>query len=143
MEDPIVEIPRMVHTRHHRLSGDEGISDQLAKTITEEWQECVSEIDPTRFQLEVQISNELDEKVDILDVPLGVVYELQACPNDSHHEFFRDIFKVIVLKRSDQNISKFVSLAPQTAIDTLNSSLAGQILNETEMFGFKMELVGL
>ena len=143
MEYPIVEIAIMVHSRHWRLSGDEGIGDQLAKTITEEWQKCVREIDPTRFQLEVQISNELIERVDLIDVFLGVVYELKASPNNPHHEFFRGIFKVVVLKRSDQNISKFVFLAPQTAIDNLNNSLAGQILNDTDRFGFKTELVGL
>jgi hypothetical protein len=143
MEDQIVATARKVHSRHWHMSGDEGTGDRLAKTITDEWQKCVLEIDSARFQREVQISSDLNERVDLLDAQTGVVYELKVSPNNPHLEFFRDIFKVVVLKRSNHKISKFVFLVPKIAADKLNKSLAGQILNDTDRFGFETAIVGL
>src|SRR5580658_10549170 len=94
--DQVVQMAWAVHQAHWRMSGKESTGDQLAALITRIWQERVCEADPKRFQSEYQITNDLRERIDIVNVVDGIAYELKVSPNNVHMEFYRDIFKVLL-----------------------------------------------
>ncbi len=138
----IIELVKKVHSQHWQLSGDEGTGDKLAKRITDEWQLIVSKSYPD-FKAEVHISDDLRERVDLVDMKNGIAYELKVSPNNSHFEFYRDIFKIVMLKKKYPFIKQFVFLVPQSAANKLLKGMGGKILSDTKILGFETVIIGL
>lgn len=144
MHDRIVELARQAHKKHWQMSGDEGTGDRLAKTITDEWQEYVRRGEPDRFEVEVPISENLRERIDLVDMKSGVAYELKVSPNNAHFEFYRDIFKVMIARdlRLPQ-LNRFVFLVPAASAKKLLASMGGVVVQVAPKLGIVIEVVGI
>lgn len=93
-----------------RNSGDEGTGDKLAKDVTNIWQASLKSHDASRFSVEHQIAQNLDERIDVVDLASGIAYEMKVSPNNPHHEFYKDIFKVVLAR--DNGLPQIVMVLP-------------------------------
>jgi len=144
MRDRVIEIAEQAHALHWRMSGDEGTGDRLAKMVTDVWQAGVVAAQPGRFAVEYLVSPRLRERIDVVDLEDGVVYELKVSPNNAHFEFYKDIFKTIVARDTRlPSLRKFVFLVPESAACVLMRNLAGAVVADAHKLGIEIEIVGL
>lgn len=80
------------------MTGVEGQGDRLARRVTLTWQESVRTELGADIETEYFIGQGFRECIDLVDTRDGVAYELKVSPNNTHFEFYRDIFKVAVAR---------------------------------------------
>ena len=140
----VVELARKAHQAHWRMSGHEGTGDRLAKRVTDQWQASLQAESSSRYAVEVSIAPNLRERIDVVDLTDGIAYELKVSPNNTHFEFYRDIFKVIIARDSGlKQIRRFIFLTPRNAANKLLASMGGAVVKDSAKFGLIIEVVGL
>ena len=84
-----------------------------AQKVTKLWQESVCN---DLIKSEVQVSNNSNEKIDVVDTQGKAAYELKVSGKNSHHEFFKDLFKIITFNlHNNQNpIEKFYFITEES-----------------------------
>ncbi len=96
--DKIVERAREAHRLHWAMTGIEGEGDRRAALVTSTWQRDVTRNLGPGLMPEFRIGEGLGERIDLVDTHELVAYELKVSPNNTHFEFYRDIFKVIIAR---------------------------------------------
>ena len=122
MLDKILKpLPRL-YKQYRKKSSNESEQTLSAQALTKSWQEQVVIVD--HIEAEVEIKNGASEKIDIIDFDNQTAYELKVSGNNPHHEFYKDIFKVLAFKKNypEKNIKRFVFVSEKSGIDTLESS---------------------
>jgi len=89
----IIESARLAYKQHWRSTSDEGTGDRQASKVTKAWQQDVASGD---IQREVSVGEGLNEKIDLIDHSIGVAYEMKVSGKNADHEFYRDVFKVLI-----------------------------------------------
>ena len=139
----MVQLAREAHQAHWRMSGHEGTGDRLAKRVTDQWQAAVRAMNSSRYDVEVRVTPNLRERIDVVDRTAEVAYELKVSPNNAHFEFYRDIFKVIIARDSGLQVQRFVFLTPSAAANKLLANMGGAVVRDAKRFGLIIEVVGL
>lgn len=135
IDDPvhrdIIRLAQNAHQRHWRMDGDVGLGDQLAATVTSEWQsEVATKYGNERFICECPVGD-LRERIDLVDTFNGVAYELKVSPNNDHFEFYRDIFKVLIARDSGRPaLRSFCFFCPEVAARRYDVGLRLAVINE-------------
>ena len=77
------------------------------------------------IEAKVEIKNGSSEKIDIIDFDNQTTYELKVSGNNVHHEFYKDIFKVLAYKNNYpvRKIKQPVFVLEKYGIDTLENSI--------------------
>ena len=110
----IIDSIREIHPRHRLGSSDVSGHTKSAQTITKEWQKAVQN---ESVLAEVPVSPKNNEKIDIVDFASGTAYELKVSGKNVHHEFFKDVFKVLTFNEyQDVNgrLGKLVFISEQS-----------------------------
>lgn len=96
MEDVVVAAAQDAFRK--RLRGSDNVSDNTrnAQQIAKNWRAKVSSIDPDRFQIEVIVAPDLDQKIDIVDVSTATAFEFKVSGKNATSEFYKDVVKVIL-----------------------------------------------
>lgn len=117
----IIESARLAYKRYWRITSDESIGDKQATRVTKSWQQDVVSND---IQCEVPIKEGLNEKIDIIDYTINMAYEMKVSGKNPHHEFYRDIFKVIIYNQHHaKKVKGLVFITEQDGADKLNKGL--------------------
>ena len=53
-------------------------------------------MDQDRFQIEVLVAPDLDQRIDVLDAGTGTAYEFKVSGKNATSEFYKDVVKVIL-----------------------------------------------
>ena len=88
----IIQKLREIHKTHRLADGDVSAHTKSAQTITKKWQKVVAS---DSIKVEVKVLPQNDEKIDIIDISYGIAYELKVSGKNTHHEFYKDIAKVL------------------------------------------------
>ena len=124
IQNNVVELARMKH-RQSWLKGS-NVSEQTkaAQSVCRLWQQAVKDNFKERFSSEHPVGDGFKEKIDLVDLKDAVAYELKVSKNNTHFEFYRDIFKVAVHNAHNPrwNIKKLIFIAPTEGADKLRTA---------------------
>lgn len=140
----IIEALLEIHKQHRLLEGNVSEHTKSAQLITREWQGevCVGEIEK-----EVRVSPDNNERIDIVDKRAKTAYELKVSGKNTHHEFYKNLVKVLTYneyQEKGEKLSKLVFISEKTGIALLQSRLDARFCKMlTEMHGLSIELVGI
>jgi hypothetical protein len=86
--------------------------------------------------------------IDVFDQKSRVAFELKVSANNPHHEFYKDIFKVLVfndvLQRMNvKPIRKLVFLAPTEGARKLDNEFANNAIALAKGSGLKVKVVAI
>ena len=123
---------------------DESGATKEAVNITKLWQEKLIGMDSDRFKKEVAIGKDLKEKIDLVDFQEKTAYELKVSGKNSGHEFYKDLFKVLVYNQNRTiKLEKLVFITESSGITELENGLgkvAAELLKKSKV---EVELVRL
>jgi|ThiBio_1000_plan_1041568.scaffolds.fasta_scaffold08476_2 ketosteroid isomerase-like protein len=118
-----------------------GVSEQTraAQAVTRSWQDSVR---APGVETEARVSADSNEAIDVLELP--VAFEMKVSANNPHHEFFKDVFKIIAYNRNHASrIEELVFLTDPGAAVRLQRGL-GRVAAETaRTLGFEVTVVAL
>lgn len=124
----IIESLRTIHKKHRLSEGDVSLHTKSAQHITREWQKAVCKGD---VKAEVEVSPENNERIDIVDHSGNVAYELKVSGKNTHHEFYKDLIKVLTYNEyqpNDKRISKLVFISESSGIKSLSRRLDSKFI---------------
>jgi len=122
----IVESARVSYGQHWRTTSDESTGDKQAANVTKAWQQDVVSND---IRCEVRVGKGLKEKIDIIDDSANMAYEMKVSGKNPHHEFYRDIFKVIIYNQHHaKKLKGLVFITEQDGADKLNKGLGKAVM---------------
>lgn len=119
----IIKKLRHIHNQHRLNTGDVSAHTKSAQKITKEWQMAICS---ENILSEVRVSPENHEKIDIIDTVKCIAYELKVSGKNPHHEFYKDLVKVLTYNEyhSHKNkIKKLVFITESTGIASLNGRI--------------------
>lgn len=124
----IIESVRNIHKIYRLEKGDVSAHTKSAQKITREWQKavCIGNIES-----EVRVSPENKEKIDIVDHNSNTAYELKVSGNNTHHEFYKDLIKVLTYnehKPAGKKISTLVFISESSGIRSLERRLDSKFI---------------
>lgn len=103
---------------------DEGSATQNSTNVHDAWQEKCSYLF-CECEKGVEKSS---QKFDVFDPLKSTVYEMKTSGNNPGHEFYKDIFKVLVHnKNSEHKVKKFFFLTEQKGIKVLENAMLSEI----------------
>jgi len=106
IQDEVVAIAKEIHGRLWTQGSNVSQQTKSAQAVCKAWQAEVKEIFPDRFSAEQRVKEQSAEKIDLVDLQEAVAYELKASENNTHFEFYRDIFKVLVYNESNPSLTR-------------------------------------
>jgi hypothetical protein len=121
------------------------IADNCADTLCKRWQELVLRIPHQNHLPEATVAG--NSPIDILDTVNGIAYELKYSHKNVKHEFYKDLFKVLIFNQELENkikITRFVFLCHYKGISSLlRSSLCMATIKFMNNQGITVDLVEL
>ena len=106
------------HNEFWENGKDVGLQTKSSSRITKVWQERLSLIDAKRFIPEYKVGG---YKIDLVDMQEGVAYELKVSPKNPHHEFSRDVFKIVYANSLDRKFDRVVFCCPAVSVVKLGA----------------------
>jgi len=97
---------------------DVGLQTKSSSKITKVWQEKLLLIDAIRFIPEYKVGG---YKIDLVDTEERIAYELKVSPKNPHHEFYRDVFKILYANSLDRKFDRFVFWCPAVSVVKLGA----------------------
>lgn len=127
------------------MTGIEGEGDRRAARVTKTWQHDVVARFGDSFVSEFSIGEGLGERIDLVDMQDLVAYELKVSPNNTHFEFYRDIFKVIVARDNVlHGLTRFVFITPESGALRLHRGFARAVIKHAaESLKLNVEVRGI
>lgn len=142
--DEIVESAREAHKLHWVMTGIVSEGDRLAALVTETWQRDVVSRFGARLVPEFSIGDGLRQRIDLVDTEEHIAYELKVSPNNTHFEFYRDIFKVIIARDNAlPELDHFVFITPESAAQKLERGFAQAVIVHAASLKFRVEVRGI
>lgn len=118
MKSAIIDKVVSIHKKYRLDKADVSAHTKSAISITKEWQKECEKINFVKSEVEVIKKG---EKFDIVDFQDQTAYELKVSGKNSHHEFYKDLIKVLKYNcQSDKEpIKNFVFLTEKKGIDII------------------------
>src|SRR5260370_3813226 len=117
--------------KHQQLRTDTSDVSTQNKSSSRFWQalqQAFHDNFPSRFKVECVIGSNCNEKLDLVDTEELVAYELKASPNNTHFEFYRDIFKVWVQRElAGEELEKLGLHTPEAGAKHLTKSFPKEV----------------
>ncbi len=121
------------------------IGDSCADRMCKEWQNLAKQIPDLEHIAEANVAG--NSPIDLLDLSQGIAYELKYSHKNVKHEFYKDLFKVLIYNQDETNeikIKQFVFLCHHQGIGSLmRSSLCVATIQFMQKNGIEVELVEL
>jgi len=100
-----------------------------SQTITKVWQDEVKKI---LGLVEKEVISGKNEKIDLVDLEEKTAYELKVSGKNCHHEFYKDLIKVITynLYHSGNKLEKLIFISEEFGIEKLDGRLDNKLKQE-------------
>lgn len=139
--DEIVELAREAHQLHWAMTGIESEGDRRATRVTTTWQRNVVKLFGPTLVPEFPIGDGFGERIDLVDKQDLVAYELKVSPNNTHFEFYRYIFKVIIARDNAlAGLNHFVFITPEIGARKLERGLARAVIEHAASMRLRVEV---
>jgi hypothetical protein len=146
IQDQIIELAVQKHRRHWKIGSDVSAQTKSAQFICREWQVAVKDNFKARFSTEYPVGDGFKEKIDLVDMQDAVAYELKVSKNNTHFEFYRDIFKIAVHNAHNPRwkIKRLVFITPKAGADKLRSGYGDAVRAIAEKHhSIEVEITGI
>lgn len=122
------------------------IGDCCSNIMCKQWQEKCQLLPGMELIAEAEVDG--NGPIDLLDIKNGIAYELKYSHKNVKHEFYKDMFKVIVYNELQDNTQKkintFIFLCHMKGISSLEaSSLCQHAMNFMKKHGIEVHLIEL
>jgi hypothetical protein len=135
-----IDTVKRIHSAVWKPKQSVSLATITAGEITRQWQAAVTK-SHKGFRAEYPVEG-LREKIDLVDITRMIAYELKVSPNNTHMEFYRDLFKVMAHNElAAKPISKLVFIAPGAGARRLQRGLGEVACRLSKKFGFSVEVV--
>lgn len=85
-----------------------------AQSICKAWRAAVFDLDPSRYQCEVSVAPELEQRIDIFDRRSSVAFEFKVSGKNATAEFYRNVVKALLWnERRVDKLSKLVFITEE------------------------------
>jgi hypothetical protein len=137
----ILKAAREAYRKHWLPPYDESAGDRQASKVTKYWQDIVARYRDVK--IEEPVAHELREKIDVVDFSTATAYEMKVSDNNPHHEFYKDIFKVIVYNRNhtENKIRHLVFLTGEYGVVKLRKGLGEAVKKYFEEDSIAIDVV--
>ena len=118
MNNVVLQCLTETHNELWENGKDVGLQTKSSSKITKVWQEKLLLVDAIRFIPEYKVGG---YKIDLADIKEGIAYELKVSPKNPHHEFYRDVFKIVYANSLDRKFDRFVFCCPAVSVVKLGA----------------------
>jgi len=114
IQKDVVDLAALKHRQAWKKSSNVSEQTKSAQWVCRSWQQAVADNFHDRFRAEYPVGDGFNEKIDLMDLQDAVAYELKVSKNNTHFEFYRDIFKVAVHNAHNPRwpIKKLIFITP-------------------------------
>lgn len=142
--DAVVALAQVAHRAHWAMTGLAGEGDKRAALVTATWQQAVVKEFGSEMIPEFPIGEGLRERIDLVDRTERVAHELIVSPNNTHFEFYRDIFKVIIARdNAIAGLDRFIFITPIFGARTLERAFARAVIEHGGSIHLSVEVRGI
>lgn len=117
--------------KNNRIKTVTGVSEHTksAQAITKEWQ---GEVKKILGFVEKEVISGKNEKIDLVDLEENKAYELKVSGKNCHHEFYKDLIKVITynLYHKGNELEKLIFISEEFGIEKLKGRLDEKLRKE-------------
>jgi len=118
MNNIVLQCLTETHNELWENGKDVGLQTKSSSKITKVWQEKLLLVDAIRFIPEYKVGG---YKIDLADTKERIAYELKVSPKNPHHEFYRDVFKIVYANSLDRKFDRFVFCCPAISVVKLGA----------------------
>jgi len=137
----IIEAAKAAHEQHWQATSDESTGDRQASAVTKAWQAAVAS---KAVRVEVPVADDLNEKIDVVDFSTATAYEMKVSGKNPHHEFYKDIFKVIVYNQHHgKKLERLVFITEKDGANRLNKGLGKAVMESGDQYGMSITVIGI
>jgi len=125
----IIEELRNIHRNYRLEKATVSQHTKSAQLVTKEWQKKVCH---GPIEAEVRVSENNNEKIDVVDHETLTAYELKVSGKNPHHEFYKDIMKVLTFNEyqtPENRLMKFVFITEKDGIKSLEKRIDSKLIN--------------
>ncbi len=129
IQDAVVALAAMKYRLFWKSGSDISTQTKSSIKVGCEWQIAVNDNFKERFSLEYPVGEGFKEKIDMVDLQDAVAYEMKVSENNTHFEFYRNIFKVAVHNAHNPRwkIKKLVFITPDAGAAKLNTDFGNAV----------------
>jgi hypothetical protein len=129
LQNDVVELAAKRHRQSWRKSSNVSEQTKSAQQVCRLWQQAVEDNFPRRFRVEYPIGDGFKEKIDLVDLQDAIAYEFKVSKNNTHFEFYRDIFKVSVHNAHNPRfkIHKLIFITPTEGANKLRTGYGNAV----------------
>ena len=129
IQKDVVNLAALKHQQAWKKSSNVSEQTKSAQGVCISWQQAVADNFQDRFRAEYQVGDGFNEKIDLVDLEDAVAYELKVSKNNTHFEFYRDIFKIAVHNAHNPRlqIKKLVFITPTAGADKLRTAYGNAV----------------
>lgn len=146
IQNDVVKLAALKHRQSWKKNSNVSEQTKSAQSVCRSWQQAVEDNFPKRVHCEFPVGGGFNEKIDVVDLQDAIAYELKVSKNNTHFEFYRDIFKVAVHNAHNPRwqIKKLVFITPTEGANKLRTAYgkAVHILVEKHHL-IKVEICGI
>jgi len=115
MVHPIVQAAREAFKARVMAGSDVSTHTRNAQAIAKAWRAAAFDLDPSRYQYDVPVRPEFDQRIDVLDQEEMCAFEFKVSGKNATSEFYRDVVKVLLWnERHEKKIEKLVFITEET-----------------------------
>ena len=98
------------------IDGDVSAHTRNAQAIAKTWRMAAVSLDPSRYQCEVLVRPDLDQRIDVLDRAEMCAFEFKVSGKNATAEFYKDIVKVLLWnEHHPEKIKMLVFITEETS----------------------------
>jgi hypothetical protein len=115
MKHPVVEAAKQAFKARVIAGSDVSTHTRNAQAIAKAWRTAAFYLDPSRYQYEVPVRPEFDQRIDVLDQEEMCAFEFKVSGKNAAGEFYKDVAKVLLWnERHEKKIKKLVFITEGT-----------------------------
>lgn len=115
MTHPIVEAAKEAFKARVMAGSDVSTHTRNAQAIAKVWRTAAFNIDPSRYQYEVPVRPEFDQRIDVLDREEMCAFEFKVSGKNATSEFYRDVVKILLWnEHHEKKIKKLIFITEET-----------------------------
>jgi hypothetical protein len=115
MNHPVVRAAKEAFKARVMAGSDVSTHTKNAQAIAKAWRAAAFDLDPSRYQYEVPVRPDFDQRIDVLDREEMCAFEFKVSGKNATAEFYRDVVKVLLWnERHEMKIRKLVFITEET-----------------------------
>lgn len=115
MTHPVIVCAKEAFTARVMTGSDVSTHTRNAQSIAKSWRAAVFNLDNSRYQYEVPVRPEFDQRIDVLDQTEMCAFEFKVSGKNATNEFYKDVVKILLWnERHENKIKKLVFITEET-----------------------------